>query len=511
MSVDYGSMIRLDKIDPTVAMPFNHRIIGNAVLIANDLGDHAFLSPDEFRRFIEGEVQAGDPLYTRLAEKRFIAREIDVAAEAVRFRRRKGFLAYGPTLHAMVLTERCNHGCQYCHSSVVGMNRVDTDMSIEVATKAVNMALSTTSPWLTIEFQGGEPTANWDTLAHIVKYAQERNKEVKKELSFALVTNFSLMTEERLDFLIENRVQICCSLDGPEDLHNKIRIYKGGNSWQLTTGWIKRVNERYIEMGLDPQLYRVEALPTITRDSLTRHKEIVDTYVAVGSRAVFLRKLDPFGFAEATARKLGYEMEEFIEFYKTAVDYIIELNKQGVEVMERHAAIMLSKILRESDPNYLDLRTPGGAVIGQVGYHPDGRVFSSDEGRMVGAMNDDIFAVGHVDGTYQDIVRSDTVRALVFASTNDSQPGCVSCTYKVWCGQQPEYNYKTQGSIFGRMADSNWCRKHKYIFDFLMEKLERADPVEMEIFDRWTTNRRQDHFVQPVEAPTDAPAPAAAV
>jgi hypothetical protein len=35
--------------------------------------------------------------------------------------------------------------------------------------------------------------------------------------------------------------------------------------------------------------------------------------------------------------------------------------------------------------------------------------------------------------------------------------------------------------------------------------------VEMEIFDRWTTNRRQDHFVQPVEAPTDAPAPAAAV
>ena len=72
----------------------------------------------------------------------------------------------------------------------------------------------------------------------------------------------------------------------------------------------------------------------------------------------------PFGFAASTYKKLGYTMDDYIEFYRKAVDYILELNKQGVEVMERHAAIMLNKIMRDEEPNYLDLRTPGGAVIG---------------------------------------------------------------------------------------------------------------------------------------------------
>ncbi|MGB0589234.1 MAG: His-Xaa-Ser system radical SAM maturase HxsB [Myxococcota bacterium] len=498
--LDLASLIRLDKVEPGFAAPFNHRIVDGAVLITNDLGDHCFLEPTDFRRFIEGDLTPEEPLYTTLKERSFIASELNIPQLVERYQRKKGFLAYGPTLHAFVLTERCNHGCQYCHSSVVGMQRTDTDMTIEVATKAVDFALQTSSPWLTIEFQGGEPTANWETLKHVVNYAQERNQEVKKELSFALVTNFSLLDDEKLDFLVANRVQICGSLDGPEDLHNKIRIYKDGNSYQNTVKWIGKINQRYIDMGLDPSLYRVECLPTITRDSLHRWKEIVDTYISLGCRAIFLRKLDPFGFAAATARKLGYSMDDYIQFYIDALEYILELNKQGVEVMERHAAIMLAKILNDEEPNYLDLRTPGGAVIGQVGYHPDGRIFSSDEGRMVAAMGDDIFHVGNVGTTsYDEMMREDTVRALVLASTNDSQPGCVSCTYKMYCGQQPEYNYKTQGTIFGRMVDSVWCRKHKNIFDHLMTKVHQADPAEMAIFERWTTNRRMDHFVQDTE------------
>ena len=498
--LDLNALIRLDKVKPGFAAPFNHRVVDGAVLVTNDLGDHCFLEGEDFKRFVEGDIAPDEPLYQTLKERSFLAKELNMPELVRRYQRKKGFLAYGPTLHAFVLTERCNHGCQYCHSSVVSMKRKDTDMTIDVARKAVDFALQTSSPWLTIEFQGGEPTANWETLSFVVNYAQERNQEAKKELSFALVTNFSLLDDEKLDFLVKNRVQICGSLDGPEDLHNKIRIFRDGNSYQSTVEWIAKINQRYIDMGLDPSLYRVECLPTLTRDSLSRGKEIVDTYVELGCRAIFLRKLDPFGFAAATARKLGYSMSDYIAFYKDALEYILELNKRGVEVMERHAAIMLSKILNDEEPNYLDLRTPGGAVIGQVGYHPDGRIFSSDEGRMVAAMGDDIFHVGDVNQTsYDEMMQNDTVRALILASTNDSQPGCVTCTYKNYCGQQPEYNYKTQGTIFGRMVDSVWCEKHKSIFDHLMTKVHRADPEEMEIFRRWTTNRRMDHFVQDTE------------
>jgi len=500
--IQLAELIDPKKVNANNILPFNQRVIGDKIMISNEFGDFAFLSPEDFQRFIEGTIPKDEPLYEELVAKAFYADEIADDELIARYQNRKHFIQHGPTLHAMVLTERCNHGCQYCHSSIVGMSRTETDMTLEVAERAVDFAFQTTSRWLTIEFQGGEPTANWETLTHIVKYARERNKIAQKELAFALVTNFSLMTDEKLDFLIENKVQVCTSLDGPEDLHNSIRLYKGGNSHQLTTDWIRKVNQRYIDLGLDPSLYRVEALPTITRASLHRYKEIVDEYIKHGCRAIFLRKLDPFGFAASTRKTLGYTMDEFLEFYKKAVDYIMELNKEGAEVMERHAAIMLNKMIAGLEPNYLDLRSPGGAVIGQVAYHPNGSIYTSDEGRMVAAMDDEgsIFRLGDVQtGSYSDVMLGSTTRGMILASSNDGQPHCSTCVYKLYCGLQPEYNYKTQGSIFGRMADSDWCKKHMGIFDYLAHRLKNADEEEMAIFDRWTTNRRQDHFVQEVE------------
>jgi len=493
--VDFTQLSDPGRWKPDFAVPYNQRMIGEKVLVSNDFGDWLMLTREEFRDLVEGRPRPGEPLYEKLKRANLIAREVDLHAQADRWRRKKQYLFNGPTLHAFVLTHRCNHGCQYCHSSIVGMERTDTDMSIETAERGIDLAFQSTAWAITIEFQGGEPTANWEVLRHIVEYARTKNVEARKVLSFALVTNLSLMDDERLEYLLDRRVQICTSLDGPPDLHNKIRIFRNGNSHEILVSWMKKINQRYADMGLDIHQYRVEALPTITRPSLTRWKDIVDQFVELGCRAIFLRKLDPFGFAAKSAKTLGYSMDEFLEFYANAVDYIIELNRQGVQVMERHAAIMLDKILCDEEPNYLDLRIPGGACIGQLGYAPDGSIYSSDEGRFVASMGDDMFKIGTVHDSYRELMTNAATRALVMAGLNDGQPDCVSCVYKPWCGQQVEYNYKTQGSLHGHMRDSTWCRKHKSIFDYLMHKLESADERDMEMFRLWTTNRTLDHFV----------------
>jgi len=491
-----ADIVSLDRVRADALVPFNHRVIGDRFLVSNDLGDHLFLTGDEMRRFVEGAALPGDGLHERLAAANLVARAVDTKAQADRWRRKRAYLFYGPTLHAFVLTHRCNHGCQYCHSSIVGMDRTDTDMSVETAERAVDLTFQTTSPGVTIEFQGGEPLANWEVLQHVVEYARQKNALIGKALSFSLVSNLSLLDDDKLDYLVDRKVQLCTSLDGPADLHDRVRVFKGGSSHALATGWMRKINERYAKEGLDPNLYRVEALPTITRPALSRWKEIVDEYVSLGCRAVFLRKLDPFGFAAKSAKTLGYSMDDYLEFYVRAVDYILDLNKRGVQVMERHAAIMLSKVLKDEEPNYLDLRTPGGACIGQIGYAPDGAIYSSDEGRFVAAMGDDMFKIGTVADSYVELMTNAQTRALVMAGVNDGQPDCVTCVYKPWCGQQTEYNYKTQGSLQGRMRDSNWCKKHKSIFDYLMGKLERGDPDEVAILQRWTTHRVLDHFLQ---------------
>jgi radical SAM protein with 4Fe4S-binding SPASM domain len=241
----------------------------------------------------------------------------------------------------------------------------------------------------------------------------------------------------------------------------------------------------------------VEALLTTTGETLRHWKEVVDTYVGLGCRALFLRPVDPFGFADKTGHRIEYPRAEYLEFYASAVDYMLELNRQGVQILERFAAIFLTKILGGGDPNFLDIRNPCGAGIGQIAYNYDGKVFTCDEGRMVHEMGDSTFLIGDVvRSSYRDLMGHETVRALAIASNLDAQPDCVHCAYNPYCGVCPVHNHKTQGTLFGRMRESTLCAVHKGIQDYLFGKLAEGDPAVMETLQRWTTVRERNHFLQ---------------
>lgn len=487
----------LPLIDTSASAFFRFREVGERVVVTSLEGAWVVLSPDEFTAFRTGKVAEGSELYERLSEKNLLRATYDPARAVDHLRRRQAFIGSGPNLHILVLTLRCNETCVYCHASRAPMSATETDMSLETAERAVDFALSTTSPSVTIEFQGGEPLVRFDTLEHVVAYATERNRALHKQLEFTLVTNLSLMNEERLAWLLTHRVQICTSLDGPRALHDKQRRLPQGSAFDEATTWIRRINEKYKQMGLDPHVYRVEALPTTTRDTLPLAKELVDTYVELGCRAIFLRPVDPFGFAAKTKERVGTSREEYLALYRRVVDYMIELNLSGVEILERYASIFLTKILRGDDPNYLDIRNPCGAAIGQVAYGYDGKIFTCDEGRMLHEDGDDTFLLGDVATSgYREVMGHPTVRAMAIASNLDAQPDCDSCAYHPYCGVCPVHSHRTQGSIFGRMGDSSWCGVHKGIQDYLFEKIGQGDPAVMEVFDRWTIARPRLHFIQ---------------
>ncbi len=488
----------LDKNGPAF---FRFREVGGKVLVTNYEGEFLLLDPTDFTKFSTGAVEQGSELHAKLRDKNFLRGEYRMEQAVERYRLRKRHVKSGPNLHLMIVTLRCNETCVYCHASRANMDAVQTDMTKETAEKAVELALSTTSDWVTIEFQGGEPLVNYPVVQHIIQYALERNKTIGKHLEFTMVSNLALMDEEKLAFLLEHKVQLCTSIDGTRDLHDKQRRLPNLSAFDAATYWIKRINEAYAERGLDTSLYHVEALLTTTKETLERWKEVVDTYVTLGCRAIFLRPVDPFGFADRTQKRVEYPRKEYLDFYRQSVDYMIELNKSGVQVLERYAAIFLTKILAGVDPNFLDIRSPGGAGLGQLAYNYDGKIFSSDEGRMLHEMGDSAFHIGDVRTSgYRDIVGHPTVRALCMASNLDAQPDCVNCAYNPFCGTSPEYNHKTQGTFFGRMRESNMCAVHKGIQDYLFEKLATADQATLEILERWTTVRPREHYVHPAGA-----------
>ncbi|UQA61571.1 His-Xaa-Ser system radical SAM maturase HxsB [Polyangium aurulentum] len=481
---------------PKGLVPFRFREVGGDILLTNFLGDWVFLTKAEFGELARGQLAQGSSLYEKLSSRSFVRETLDEAKAAERIAYKKRFLSYGPNLHIAVVTLRCNETCVYCHASRANMDAVHTDMTPEIGEKVVDLMLQSTSPAVTLEFQGGEPLVNFPVMKHIIEYALARNRAYGKELEFTMVSNLAMMDEEKLAFLVDRKVQICTSIDGPEHIHTKQRILAGGNSHREAIKWIERINKAYIDLGLDPTLYHVEALLTTTREALKYPKEIVDTYVGLGCRAIFLRPVDPFGFAGKTAQIVEYDRAAFLDFYRAAVEHILDLNRRGEQVLERYAAIFLTKILGDEEPNFLDIRSPSGSGIGAIAYNYDGKIFSSDEGRMMYESGDGFFQIGDVfTSTYRSLMKHETVRALVMASIRETQPDCVNCTYTPYCGIQPEHNYRTQGTIFGRMRESTLCAVHKGIQDYLFDKLRTNDPKTVEILRRWTTVRARSHFI----------------
>ena len=473
---------------------FRFRKVGAKWVVTTDHGTFAILDDQGFEQLKSGQVEP--PLRDELLAKGFLVSDESVDAIAEDYRRRVSFLYRGPVLHILVVTLRCNEVCAYCHASRADMGQTETDMAIPTAERVVDMAMETPSPVLTIEFQGGEPLANFDVVRHVVEYGKAKAREKGKRVMFSLVSNLSLMDEEKLDWLVRERVQICTSLDGPKDLHDKVRRLSGASAHDATVNWIARINAAYEAASLDPSLYHVEALTTVTRHHLSRGKELVDEYVARGCRAIFLRPLNPFGWAAKTKAALGYSASEFLAFYREVLDYIIKLNLSGVEFLERLAAIFLTKILTPDDPNYLDIRSPCGAGIGQVAYNYDGSIFTCDEGRMIHQMGDDAFRLGSVDAmTLKDVVTHDTVKSLAMASCLDSIPGCADCAYKPYCGTCPIYNYGEQGNIFPQNPTNDRCAIYMGIQDTLFEYLARDDERINEVFRRFVVVKERSEYV----------------
>ena len=141
---------------------------------------------------------------------------------------------------------------------------------------------------------------------------------------------------------------------------------------------------------------KVGALMTATRLSLQHPREIVDEYVNNGFQSIFLRNLSPYGFALKTARSIGYAVDDFLPFYREALDYIIEVNRKGINFVELYAQLLLTRILTPFSTGYVDLQSPAGAGIGVAVYNYDGDVYASDESRMLAEMGDKQFKLGNV-------------------------------------------------------------------------------------------------------------------
>lgn len=452
---------------------FRFKHFKDKILLTNDAGEYCFLSASEWK-----ELSCRKLPITK--SKELVTKHFWIPGDMENYIRstvnqvqdNHAYLFQPTGLFILALTNRCNNACLYCQAHG---GRQEADMSPATAKRIIDKIAISPSTHLSIEFQGGEPLCNLPAIYTVMEYAPEHLPD--KKVEYNLVSNLSLLTEKTAEYIKNHRIKVSTSLDGPKRLHDLNRPGKGSNSsYDEVIRGIQLLRNFQIEIG---------AIETTTRFSLAFWKEIVDTYVELGLNTVFLRPLSRLGKAAKCWDTLGYSSAEFIEFYSNALDYIIDLNISGIRIVEQHASIFLTKILGGYSPNYMELRSPCGAGIGQLAFTANGNVYTCDEGRMLAEAGEEAFLLGNIaDSSYDEWLNCPSCKAVMSASLLETLPGCCDCIYQAYCGVCPVANYALTGDMH-KAFRSERCRINQGILDKLMSLILENNPKKMDVLKSW--------------------------
>lgn len=466
----------------SVALPYTSRSLGDgrSVVVART-GDYVVLGEDELQRLRADPGSLPTSRQADLRSRHLLAshgpRPGGQRLALSRIAARRETVLAGPSLHIIVPTLQCGHSCQYCQVS-----RALDDQRHHMAEHDLDAACTTIleskATSLTVEFQGGDPLLRFDLIQRAIHRSEELNRTKGKRLRFVIASTLHQLTEDMCEQLRGHEVFLSTSIDGPPGLHNSNRPTPTRDAYERTLQGIELARRA---LGPDS----VSALMTTTKASLDRPEEIVDQYVALGLRDIFVRSLSVYGFVKRNEAHLGYGLDRFQPFYERCLDRVLWWNKKGVQLREVQASIILNKLLSPFDSGYVDLQSPNGSGLATLVYNYDGFVYPSDEARMLLETGDNSLRMGRIGTPLAQLVDSPIVRALVDASLTEFTPGCRDCAYSVFCAPNPIDALAQYGTLTAPVHVTRHCQRHLWLFDLFVRRIEAADDWTLDLFHAW--------------------------
>ncbi len=165
----------------------------------------------------------------------------------------------------------CNLGCPYCYYFKDKPRITKSIIKPEVLLKFFTEA-SQLSEQIEIIWHGGEPlVAGINTFKHAVEIQKEINKSTGITFRNLLQTNGTLLSQEWVDFFVEETFGIGVSLDGPQHLHDKYRVSLSNKStFENTMQGINLLKKNGVPISI---------LAVVTKNSLRYAKEAYNFFV----------------------------------------------------------------------------------------------------------------------------------------------------------------------------------------------------------------------------------------
>ena len=165
----------------------------------------------------------------------------------------------------IAITEQCNLRCTYCCYSgeYEGNHSHNSRTLCEGDIQAIYDFIAKTAKTkpIRISFYGGEPFVNYPLVQYAIQLGQQRWED---DVTFSVSTNGTLLTEERIDWLVNNGVELAISIDGTQPFHDAHRVdAKGNGSYaKVRNAWAYLHNNTFNQY---PKVVLMMTLPSVSK------------------------------------------------------------------------------------------------------------------------------------------------------------------------------------------------------------------------------------------------------
>lgn len=281
----------------------------------------------------------------------------------------------------MNLTNQCNLSCTYCYE--FGEDKVATPegkqkfMDLETAKASVDFLLSQSTGRNTVHitFFGGETLMNFPLLKQVVTYANERAAEQGRGIDFSLTTNATLLTPTIIEFLSENKIGVTVSMDGPADLHDKLRVFSNGKgSYDMIAPRVKALIQNHRTRPITARVTLTNGVTDVMR--IYKHLKHDLGFHEVGFAPVTTSPDRLYAIGE---RGMDGVLDDFHKLADEYLEYALRGEMHGFSNVSDTIAELIQGVNKSH---------PCGAALGLLGVGPSGdiapchRFVDSDEHSM---------------------------------------------------------------------------------------------------------------------------------
>ncbi|WP_157217955.1 His-Xaa-Ser system radical SAM maturase HxsB [Flavisphingomonas formosensis] len=370
----------------------------------------------------------------------------------------------------LVPTLRCNLSCSYCQVSRAGLAAPGFDWSEETLAAVLACLDALSTDRIKIEFQGGEPTLRPDLLRAVIARCERF-----AERQFVVCTNLQQIDDEILALFDRPDLFISTSLDGDATTHGRNRTGGPVRTDRFLAN-LRTVVDRY-----GPG--KVSALPTIDATAPPDIDTLIEAYAAHGLDSIFLRPINFQGFARKRHKDAREQDLAWRAYYERFVRAIIARNwrDRGRVLEETYLSIALRRIFQPGRDRHVDLRNPNPMGLDYIVVDHDGMVYPTDEARMLARSGIIDLSIGDVRRGWDSEARDQ----LNAHATNQFDPACQRCAYQPYCGRDLVDDIARYGRIDMPRLETEFCRRHLHLFDFVFALIYSDDPAVIYSLSRW--------------------------